>query len=715
MSEKLAIFVCNTLVPEIKHVIDSDFYPDVVLKSYPTHCMSSSMSLDKIGQMISECHETFDKVIFIASGCMANLNEFTLKNSNIKIVRLQQCFETVTGIETIYHFTQKGYYLATNGWLRTFEHHKRNWGFERKDAHAFFRESMKKIMLLDTGIPGNAKPTLEAFSDYTGLEHDTFPIGLAHCKHFIHSLVADWRAELERKSMNKRITQLSRELADNSVIMIQLKELVNYIDEQQIVNRVIELMSLLFVPEQIVYTRVDQIDTWNTTKTFRTTENSARLDSDSFTFDISNREQVLAKFDIINVKNPQFRNQYIATTSIIRQFTGLAIANARRYSELLATRIELAESEEKYRFIAENTKDVIWVLNLATQKFTYISPSVTQLTGFSVEEAMQQSIADALSAEALAFVEAELPQRIEKFYSGDRTMMIETHELQQRCKSGELIWVEFTTMFKLDEQNAITDIYGVSRNIDSRKKDEIQISLNNTALKELNQQKDKFFSIIAHDIRSPFNAFLGLTELMADEIEHMTIDELQHIAVSMKKSARNLYNLLSNLLEWSRMQRGLIEFNPALHSLTEIVSEVIPTFSEMADKKNIAIHIDIDDASTVYVDKNMLETVIRNLLTNAIKFSEHHKTITLSSNRCQNGRTEITVIDQGIGIPEETLNSLFVLGNRASQPGTDGEPSTGLGLLLCKEYVDKNNGAIRVESTPGVGSSFLICLPAQTP
>lgn len=248
------------------------------------------------------------------------------------------------------------------------------------------------------------------------------------------------------------------------------------------------------------------------------------------------------------------------------------------------------------------------------------------------------------------------------------------------------------------------------RNITNRKLEEQEIKSKNEELIRLNNEKDKFFSIIAHDLRSPFQGFLGYTELLRTNINKLTLIELKGIATDLNIYANTLFELLTNLLEWSMMQRGLTAFNPEKLSVKYLADEILNLFTESAKQKGIEIKEDINKDIFVMADKSMLATVLRNLVSNSIKFTLKEGTITLSASTTGNN-VLINVKDTGIGMNSAIMSNLFKLDKQTNRSGTDDEPSTGLGLLLCKEYVEKHNGKIIVDSEVGKGSEFIVSLP----
>ena len=274
-------------------------------------------------------------------------------------------------------------------------------------------------------------------------------------------------------------------------------------------------------------------------------------------------------------------------------------------------------------------------------------------------------------------------------------------------------WVLTHKMPLIDKDNKIIGTFGISKNIDERKQAEAEIQSKNVELHRLNAEKDKFFSIIAHDLRSPFNGFLGLTEIMDEELPRLPMHEIQKIALMLRKSATNLFSLLGNLLDWSRMQRGLTTFNPDFHLLMAKLSESMVYVLEGANKKEVSINYDIPGNLVVYADPNMLSGIIRNLVSNAVKFTPRGGSILISARSGDFKSVHISVKDSGIGMNKYMLDNLFCLDVNTKRTGTDGEYSTGLGLILCKDFIEKHGGKLWVESEEGKGSTFHFTLPEK--
>ena len=273
--------------------------------------------------------------------------------------------------------------------------------------------------------------------------------------------------------------------------------------------------------------------------------------------------------------------------------------------------------------------------------------------------------------------------------------------------------------FADDEISLLSEIasdlaYGITviRSERARTKAEEQLRKNAADLKELNATKDKFFRIIAHDLRNPFFALLGSAEILAKNAHLYNMEGIANIGKIMYNSAKSAHSLLENLLEWSRSQAGDMKFNPVTIPLTDLVSENIANLKVVAASKNIGLFSDVPNSLGAYADVDMLSAIVRNLLSNAIKFTAKEGKVSVHAKSDMND-VVITVKDTGTGISSEDIGKLFRIDTVYRTPGTENEKGTGLGLILCKEFVEKHGGKIWVESTVGSGSKFIFTLPGK--
>jgi len=277
---------------------------------------------------------------------------------------------------------------------------------------------------------------------------------------------------------------------------------------------------------------------------------------------------------------------------------------------------------------------------------------------------------------------------------------------------GNIKWMHFRSYPELQENGDVL-WQGLIIDITERKDAEQEIELKNEELSNLVAEKDRFFSIVAHDLRSPFNVLLGLTQLLDEDLPSMELDKTKKLVSILRGSVLSVYNLLENLLEWSRIKRGITSFDPELFLLTTKIDEFLQPVLESANKKLIEISYNIPDDLAVFADLNMMGSIIRNLTSNAIKFTPQNGKVFLSAQVSGGQNIEISVKDSGIGMNKSILDKLFLIDRNNNRRGTDGESSSGLGLIICKEFVEKHGGSIWAKSPEGKGSTFYFTLPVK--
>ncbi|MDQ8205957.1 PAS domain-containing sensor histidine kinase [Coraliomargarita sp. SDUM461003] len=256
--------------------------------------------------------------------------------------------------------------------------------------------------------------------------------------------------------------------------------------------------------------------------------------------------------------------------------------------------------------------------------------------------------------------------------------------------------------------------YGAAKDITPRKQSENALRENEVRLRELNAQKDKFFSIIAHDLMGPFNGILGFSELLVAKINENDYEGIDEYAAMIEQSSKQSVELLRNLLEWSRAQTGRLEFKPVPLDLNNLITENTRLFDVIAAQKSITIVQDLPAPLQAFADPQMIRTVLRNLVSNAIKFSHPRGQITVNAHQ-DAAEIVISVRDNGVGISSNRLQKLFRIDENDSTLGTKQETGTGLGLILCKEFIEQHQGRIWIESQKGSGSTFYFSLPIKHP
>ena len=369
----------------------------------------------------------------------------------------------------------------------------------------------------------------------------------------------------------------------------------------------------------------------------------------------------------------------------------------------------LRQSNQKLEAIISATPDGIGMISL-DGKLQLMSDRLAEMYGYS---ATQKD--EILGKSAFDFIDPSshqlLIENIRKLIAGNSDNKLNEYLAIKKDNTRFNIDVHSTILHDLEGNP--TSILFVERDITERKKTELIIQNQFNQLQALNNDKDKFFSIIAHDLRSPFQSLLGSSELLATEVENLSHEEIVLFSTGLHSSLKNLYGLLENLLQWSMVQRGLIEFKPGKINIYNLVNKIIELSNQNAEKKNISIFNKIDNKIFTKADNNMLRSIFQNLINNSIKFTSIGGNIIISAKE-NNDLIEVSVQDDGIGMSPEKTSLLFRQDIHNTTDGTSGEKGTGLGLSLCKEFVERNGGKIWVESKSGEGSKFSFTLPKET-
>lgn len=286
-------------------------------------------------------------------------------------------------------------------------------------------------------------------------------------------------------------------------------------------------------------------------------------------------------------------------------------------------------------------------------------------------------------------------------------------------KNDKLLLLGGVDVLQLSIQNKIlhqlnSDVISLQRQLIFEKetlaKTLLELDATNKSLELLNVSKDKFFSIIAHDLKSPFNSIIGFSQLLEESVQEKDFENVELFSKIILQSSNRAMDLLSNLMQWAQSQTGRIEYKPTSVNLISIINEIGNLFKPIAEQKSIAIISELPSEIDSFCDENMIKTVLRNIISNAIKFSKPGGVIKITAIDLKNG-IKVSVSDSGIGIPEDRIGNLFKIDENYSTEGTLNEQGTGLGLILCKEFIEKHGGEIWVESELGVGSTFSFTIP----
>lgn len=333
----------------------------------------------------------------------------------------------------------------------------------------------------------------------------------------------------------------------------------------------------------------------------------------------------------------------------------------------------------------------------------YVSSSSEKILGYKPDELLGVSVID-------SFIH---PEDQESARAGLRNIINEGKnggtQYRHRHKSGGWVYLEAFGTNQLDNPSVRSVVLNV-RDITERKKTEAELQESRRRLKDLNATKDRLFSIIGHDLRNPVGSILGLSELMLEQLRTGDYAGLERYTKMIHHSSSNAVDLLSNLLAWARSQTGGLRYQPRPVDLETLAARTIDLLGNAAGQKAITLENRIPAGTEARADPFMIELIIRNLLSNGIKFTPDNGTVAIGT-RESPLETTVFVEDSGVGIPEEDADRLFLPECSHSTEGTRNEAGTGLGLLLCKEFVEMHGGSIRVDSIRGEGSTFSFTIP----
>jgi PAS domain S-box-containing protein len=362
----------------------------------------------------------------------------------------------------------------------------------------------------------------------------------------------------------------------------------------------------------------------------------------------------------------------------------------------------LTANEREFRLLVSNMNQGLAVHEVifdneqkpVNYRFTYLNEKYEQLTGFRKEEVLGKTI-----LEVLPKISTKTIHKYSDVAVTGKSLHFESFSREQKIYYEVEIY-----------QSSINHFAVILSDITARKLAQREIAGKNKSLEKLNVEKDKLFSIVSHDLRSPMNGILGLTDIIDKEIDSFSKDHIREIAKSIHTSASSIVQLLQSLLEWSQLQRGNISFNPQNILLITAVRKCINLLKESARAKNMTVICAVPETITVFADNHMLESVIRNLVSNAIKFTAKGGQIEIGASETSSNNILISIKDEGIGMNSTILSKLFSLSEKINRKGTEGELSSGLGLIISKELIEKHGGKIWAESEEGKGSTFYFTL-----
>jgi len=384
------------------------------------------------------------------------------------------------------------------------------------------------------------------------------------------------------------------------------------------------------------------------------------------------------------------------STSYLGLHGGMLVCFCRDISERKSVELACRESEIRYRLLSDLTMEGIVIHKKGVAMD--LNAALTRLLGYKPQEILGKNILELIVHEQDRDI---VRKNIVKDYA-------RPYVVRFVKKNGEVFFVELEAR-NFEINGEIMRVASV-RDISERKKAEEEIGRINAELRNAIAEKDRFFSIIAHDLKSPISGFLSLTKILVENFEELTVKEVDTSLNALHKSSLRVYALLENLLEWAKVQQGMLTCAPSPFLLKGIIRSSLDFTHSVADQKGIVLRDETPDDLVVCIDPPMIGTVLRNIISNALKFSNRGASVRITA-RQSGDMVTVSVQDEGVGMDPQTLSTIFSLDSKVTRPGTEGEASTGLGLILCKEFIEKHGGKIWAESSPGQGTTFYFTLP----
>ncbi len=434
-----------------------------------------------------------------------------------------------------------------------------------------------------------------------------------------------------------------------------------------------------------------------------------------FLQNVNNRKETPGIFEFMGKKKDgatfnceMSLSSFVTEAKIYRILINRDISKRRRALQ------RIRESEERYRNLIESIDDFLYTFERQGGRFfkpVFYTASVEKITGYTQAEMLKslKQFLKIIHPDDFAYVKENLKNLIK---SKTRT----SAEIEFRIinKQGNMLWVRNKIKTMHDEYGGVKKVSGLVSDVTLRKKTESDLQKSTSNLVKLNETKDKFISIISHDLRTPFSSILGFTDLILND-ETLTHDESNQYVRYIQESSNAMLSLVNSLLDWTRLQTGRIRFEPQRINASELISKSIRALAGTAFQKNITINSNVPDDIFIYADADLITQVFNNLISNAIKFTKETGTVTISAKPSSHLRFfEFSVKDTGTGIKPEDKTKLFGIDNKFTTEGTAGEKGTGLGLSLVKEIVEKHEGTIKVESEYEKGSDFIFTLPVAS-
>ncbi|MBU3915705.1 PAS domain S-box protein, partial [bacterium] len=753
MKNKTCIIGCENIFEELKAAIVLEKFDDVVVFAYPSTCGNPQLCWSDLEKTLTRCFE-YEQIDIIGGCCISQLQKASSESPPITIHKLPHDLYLLADESVIENFVQKGCYLMTPGWLNRWRHWIEKWGFDQKLAREFFGEHTKQLILLDTGISPDSHQELREFSDFLALPFEIFPVGLRYLRLFLTRIVLSNR--LKNKQRNEEL-QLSehqliearKQISDYAMVIDLLKNLVKTTDEEDAIQQIIDLFSMLFSARDLAFVsfvnnqpnlvhkafelsgKKDQ-EVINRIMSLESTQSYMLLEV-GFVLRIKRRDETVGVILVDQLDFPEYQAKYLKLANSIVDVCGLAIDNARSFQKLIQSDVEIKKahqqlaqknselensneeltqtlkkfkiSEEQFRGAFEAAAHGM-ALATVNGSFFKVNQSFGEMLGYSEEELLALKFQDLTHPD-------DLPKDlrfVKKLFDGE----IESFQLEKRYihKDGHDIWSLISISLVRDSDQNPLHFVGHIIDINERKVAQEKTLLAKQEAERANRAKSEFLANMSHEIRTPLNAVIGFSELLSIQVH----DQKQKTYLSsIQTSGRNLLTLINDILDLSKIEAGQMETHRSPVNIKVLIGGIEQIFSLKVATKGLTFLVEIDDSikESLLIDETRLRQVLVNLVGNAVKFTDTgyiKLSAATTAGRETNAQVdlEIAVEDTGIGIPKEEQERVFESFEQQSGQSTAIYGGTGLGLSITKRLVELMNGHIALTSAKGHGSTFKI-------
>ena len=714
----LCFLVCENYKEEVAFAIESEGLDHVDVRTFPAHCGHPQIRWDDLGPTIHACEKEYSRICLLGGSCIAGLEDPPLEMDCCRVHKMDQCFPMFINKKLLDGYLKEGAYLLSAGWLRHWKRHVDEWGFDRETARNFFAESVRQLVLLDTGVHMDSADHLQALADFVGRPFKIVPVGTEFLQLFLARIVLEWRLDEHKSDSGNLLSEAKRQLADYSMALDLIANMTGVIHEKEAIKNIFELFTMLCSPDSIVYiplidgkpghiqshpaVSVDAEFMKNPIAVFR--DDYAWSESgDGFVLKISHQDDTMGILKVDGFTFPEYKEYYLNAALSISGVFGLSIANARAYERIRLTEEALRESEERFRLLYEDAPLPYQSLD-EKGCLIQVNKAWAETLGYTREEVVGKWFGDFIHEDSKEHFINNFPQ----FLAAGK---IKDIQFKMVKKDGTFILTSFQGKVGHNETSNFKQTHCIFHDVTRQKfmEEEMVKARKLEALRLLSGG-------IAHDFNNLLSVILGNISMAGTAL--VPDDPASGFLHNAEKGSLKARDLLREFLLLS---------DAGLPVKTEISMGALLTecLSHMDKHQDMGCEPSIPDYLwPVVCDREQIGQAIANMMTNAVEampgggtIRVQAENITLSAGDgtpelpLAEGRyVKISIEDEGVGIPETDLPMIFDPYFSTKERGE--QKGMGLGLAVAYSVITKHHGVITVHPTPGAGTTFHIYLPA---